>query len=90
MFHAFPNAILPVITYLGSCLGAILGGSAVIETMFSLPGIGSYVLEAIHARDYPVIQGYVLFTGIVYVLISLCIDLLCALLNPKMRLGGRT
>ncbi|RDY31220.1 ABC transporter permease [Lachnotalea glycerini] len=89
LFHALPNAMLPVITYLGSCMGGILGGSAVIETIFSLPGIGSYVLEAIHARDYPIIQGYVLFMGVVYVIISLGIDLLCALLNPKMRLGGK-
>jgi peptide/nickel transport system permease protein len=90
LLHAVPNALLPVITFLGSCLGGILGGSAVIETIFSLPGIGSYALNAIHARDYPVIQGYVLFSGFVYVIISLFIDLLCAWLNPKIRLGGRT
>lgn len=87
-FHAFPNAVLPVITLLGNYLGGILGGSAIIESIFSLPGIGSYALEAIHARDYPVIQGYVLFTGVVYVAVSLLIDLLCTALNPKIRLGG--
>lgn len=86
--HGFPNAVLPVITLLGNYLGGILGGSAIIESIFSLPGIGSYALEAIHARDYPVIQGYVLFSGVVYVLVSLCIDLICAWLNPKIGQGG--
>lgn len=86
--HGFPNAVLPVITLFGNYLGGILGGSAIIESIFSLPGIGSYALEAIHARDYPVIQGYVLFSGVTYVAISLGVDLLCGLLNPKIRLGG--
>ena len=85
--HAFPNAVLPVITLFGNYLGGMLGGSVIIENMFSLPGIGSYVLEAIHSRDYPVIQGYVLFTGVIYVTVSLAADLLCAWLNPKIRLG---
>lgn len=88
-FHGFPNAVLPVVTLLGNYLGGILGGSAIIESIFSLPGIGSYALDAIHARDYPVIQGYVLFTGVVYVVISLLIDLFCAFLNPRIRLGGK-
>lgn len=88
--HAFPNAVLPVITMLGNYLGGILGGSVIIENMFSLPGIGSYVLDAIHARDYPVIQGYVLFTGVIYVAVSLAVDLLCAWINPKIRLGEET
>lgn len=86
LFHAFPNAVLPVITMLGNYLGGILGGSVIIENMFSLPGVGSYVLDAIHARDYPVIQGYVLFTGVIYAAVSLAVDLLCAWLNPKIRL----
>ena len=85
--HTFPNAVLPVITLFGNYLGGMLGGSVIIENMFSLPGIGSYVLEAIHSRDYPVIQGYVLFTGVIYVTVSLAADLLCAWLNPKIRLG---
>ncbi len=86
--HAFPNALLPVVTMLGNYLGGILGGSVIIENLFSLPGIGSYVLDAIHARDYPVIQGYVLFTGLIYTVVSLAVDLICAWLNPKIRLGG--
>lgn len=89
LFHAFPNAVLPVITMLGNYLGGILGGSVIIENMFSLPGVGSYVLDAIHARDYPVIQGYVLFTGVVYAVVSLSVDLLCAWVDPKIRLGEK-
>lgn len=89
LFHAFPNAVLPVITMLGNYLGGILGGSVIIENMFSLPGVGSYVLDAIHARDYSVIQGYVLFTGVIYAVVSLAVDLLCAWLNPKIRLGEK-
>ena len=84
-FHAFPNGILPVITLIGNYLGGILGGSVIVETLFALPGIGNYVLEAIHARDYPVIQGYVLVAGVVYVFVSLVVDLLCAWVNPKIR-----
>ncbi len=88
IFHAFPNAVLPVITLFANYLGGLLGGSVIIENLFSLPGLGSYVLDAIHARDYPVIQGYVLFTGFVFTLISLGADLLCAAVDPKIRLGG--
>lgn len=83
--HAFPNAVVPVITLIGNYAGGILGGSFIIENIFSLPGIGSYVLSAIHSRDYPVIQGYVLVMGFTYVVISLIIDLLCALAQPKIR-----
>lgn len=88
--HAFPNAVVPVITLIGNYAGGILGGSFIIENIFSLPGIGSYVLSAIHSRDYPVIQGYVLVMGFTYVVISLIIDLLCALAQPKIRLGGKS
>lgn len=87
--HALPNAVIPVVTMIGNYLGGILGGSFVVENIFSLPGIGSYVLEAIHSRDYPVVQGYVVFMGTVYVLVSLAVDILCAWLQPKMRLGGK-
>lgn len=87
--HAFPNAVIPVITLVGNYVGGVLGGSFIIENIFSLPGIGSYVLAAIHARDYPVIQGYVLVTGITFVTISILVDLICAWINPKMRLGGK-
>ncbi|GAU76494.1 ABC transporter permease [Fusibacter sp. 3D3] len=86
--HALPNAITPIIVLIGNFMGGILGGSVIVENIFALPGIGSLVLNAIHNRDYPMIQGYVIFSGLVYVFITLMIDLICAGLNPKMRSGG--
>ena len=85
---ALPNAILPAVTLLGNYFGGILGGSVVVETIFALPGIGSYAIESIGYRDYPALQGYVLFTGFLFVSITLLVDLLCMALNPKIRLGG--
>lgn len=87
--HAIPNALTPVVTLIGNFLSGILGGSVIVENIFSLPGIGSYVLDSIHNRDYPVIQGYVVFSGLVYVGVSLIIDLVCAMADPRIRLGGK-
>ena len=86
---ALPNAILPAIALLGNHFGGILGGAVVVETIFALPGLGSYAIEAIGHRDYPALQGYVLLTGFLFVSITLLVDLLCMALNPKIRLGGR-
>jgi len=86
--HAFRNALVPVITLIGNYFGGILGGSTIIETIFAIPGMGSYVLSAIQNRDYPVIQGYVLITGTTFVLITLGIDLLYIAADPKIRVGG--
>ncbi len=87
--NALPNGILPVITLLGNYIGGILGGSVVVETIFALPGVGSYAIEAIYARDYPALQGYVLLTGVLFVTITLMVDLVSLALNPKIRLGGK-
>ncbi len=87
--NALPNAIVPVVALLGNSLGGMLGGSVIVESIFALPGIGSYALEAINNRDYPALQGYVLLTGAVYVAITLLVDILSMLLDPKVRLGGR-
>ena len=85
---ALPNAILPTITMLGNYLGGILGGSVVVETLFALPGIGSYAIDAIYARDYTALQGYVLLTGFLFVAITSAVDIICMLFDPKIRLGG--
>lgn len=85
--HAFQNSLVPIITLLGNYFGGILGGSAIIESIFALPGLGNYVLAGIEGRDYYVVQGYVLFSGIIYVGITLIIDLLYLLINPKIRRG---
>ena len=86
--HALQNSLIPVITVIGNHFGGILGGSAIIESVFALPGLGSYVLSAIDGRDYYVIQGYVLFSGCIYVGVTLLIDLLYMLVNPKIRQGA--
>ncbi|MBS5164508.1 MAG: ABC transporter permease [Butyricicoccus pullicaecorum] len=86
--HAFRNSLIPIITLVGNYFGGILGGSTLIENIFSIPGLGSYVLSAIQNRDYPVIQGYVLITGTTFVLITLLIDLLYLAVNPKIRIQG--
>ena len=87
--HGLVNSLIPVITLLGNYFGAIIGGSALIEAVFSLPGLGSYVLEAIRGRDYPAIQGYVIFTGFVFVLFNVLVDISYYLINPRVRLGGK-
>lgn len=87
--NALPNAIVPVTAMLGNSLGGMLGGSIIVESIFALPGIGSYALSAVTNRDYPALQGYVLLTGLIYVLITLLVDTVSMLLNPKVRLGGK-
>lgn len=86
--HALANSLMPIITLIGNYLGGILGGSFIVESIFSLNGIGSYVLTGISSRDYPIVQAYVLFMGVIYVLITLLIDILYMLVNPKVRLSG--
>lgn len=86
--YALPNAILPVIALLGNYLASVMGGSVIAESIFALPGISSMALEAIHYRDYPVLQAYVLLTGWLLVLITLGVDLLMFYLNPKIKTGA--
>lgn len=84
--HALRNALLPSLTLLGVNVAGLLGGSVIIETIFSWPGMGKYAIEAIFAKDYIVIQGYVLWMAVVVVLINLTVDLLHLLLDPRIRL----
>lgn len=87
--NALPNAAATTVALLGNSLGGMLGGSVIVESIFALPGIGSYALEAITNRDYPALQGYVLLAGCVYVAVTLLVDVTSLLLDPKVRLGGR-
>jgi peptide/nickel transport system permease protein len=82
--HVFPNAFAPTLTLVGLTLGHLLGGIAVIETVFTLPGLGRLMVDSILARDYPVVQGCLLFTGLVYVLVNLLVDLCYPLLDPRV------
>lgn len=88
--NALPNAAVSAVALLGNSLGGMLGGSVIIESIFALPGIGSYALEAITNRDYPALQGYVMLAGCIYVAVTLLVDVVSMLLNPKVRLGGRS
>jgi peptide/nickel transport system permease protein len=87
--HALRNAMIPVLTVVGLRFAGLLGGAVIVETIFSWPGIGKYVLDSIYDRDYPVIQGFVVFMGTVFVLINLVVDLCYGLLDPRVRLGAR-
>ncbi len=86
--HAMRNAWLPVATLVGLQLGALLGGAVVTEVVFDWPGIGSLMIEAIQKRDYPVVQGCVLFISLMYVLLNTLTDLLYGLIDPRIRLGS--
>ncbi len=80
--HVFPNALLPLITLLGLSFGSLLGGTAVVEVIFSYPGLGSLAVSAVAARDYPLIQGYVLWTALIYMMVNLAIDISYGILDP--------
>jgi len=86
--HALPNALLPVITVLGLQLGTLLAGAVITETVFSWPGIGLLTIEAIQSRDYPVVQACVLLIALTYVVINSLTDLLYAVIDPRIRVGG--
>ena len=85
--HALGNARIPVVTLLGIQLGQLLGGVVITETVFSWPGIGKLTVDAIFARDYPVVQGAVLVTATLFVLINLATDLIYTVLDPRVRVS---
>jgi peptide/nickel transport system permease protein len=82
--HALRNAMIPVVTYMGLQFGVLLGGAVVTEQIFSWPGMGRMLVEAIESRDYPVIQGAILFMAAVFVAINLLVDLLYGWLDPRI------
>jgi peptide/nickel transport system permease protein/oligopeptide transport system permease protein len=85
--HALRNALIPTVTILGLQFGQLLAGTVVIETVFARPGIGRLIVLAILEKDFPLVQGIVLFIAIAYVLINLLVDMLYAVLDPRIRLG---
>lgn len=82
--HAFKNAFGPTWTLIGLVLGNLLGGIAVVETVFTIPGLGRLLVDSIFARDYPVIQGCLLFVAFVYVVVNLIVDLLYPVFDPRV------
>jgi peptide/nickel transport system permease protein len=83
--HALKNALIPVLTAIGVQLGYLLGGAVVVEQVFSVPGLGRFLLDAIYTRDYPVVQGGVLLIALVCSLINLVVDVLYAAVDPRIR-----
>ena len=83
--HALRNSLIPVLTVLGIQAGYLLGGTVIIEEIFALPGLGRLTLNAIYQRDYPVVQGAVLFIAFAFVLVNLLTDLLYSLVDPRIR-----
>ncbi len=87
LLHAMPNTMLPIITLLGLQLGALLAGAVITEVVFSWPGIGQLTIEAIHTRDYPLVQSCILLISLSYVLVNIVTDILYGILDPRVRLG---
>ncbi|GGH71030.1 peptide ABC transporter permease [Paenibacillus silvae] len=84
--HILPNAMLPIVTLLGMTTGALLGGAVIVESLFVWPGVGQMAVDAIFTRDYPLIQGYVMWMAIIYVTLNLLVDLWTHLRDPRIQL----
>ncbi|GDX58702.1 ABC di/oligopeptide transporter inner membrane subunit [Comamonadaceae bacterium] len=85
--HGLVNAMVPIVTVMGIMVGALLGGAVVTEQVFSIPGLGRLIIGAVLSRDFPVIQGGLLFLALIYLAVNLVVDLLYAVIDPRVRLG---
>ena len=83
--HALRNALIPVVTTIGLQVGTLLAGAILTETIFAWPGIGKWLVEAIHRRDYPAVQGGILMTATIIIAVNLVVDLLYGVINPRIR-----
>lgn len=83
--HALPNALIPIITLLGTGFGSSLGGTVIVESVFVMPGIGNYITSAIASLDYPVVRGSVVILAIVFSFIMLAVDLIYAFVDPRIK-----
>lgn len=83
--HALRNALIPVVTVIGINFAQLLGGTVIIESVFSLPGLGTLVVSAISSRDYPVVQAVILLVATAFLLVNIVVDLICGLLDPRIR-----
>ena len=83
--HAFRNSTVPILTLAGLQIGYLLGGAVIVEQLFSIPGLGQYILDGINHRDYPVVQGGVLFVAVVFVLVNFLIDILYTWIDPRIK-----
>lgn len=87
--HVLPNSILPLVTMLGLSMGSLLGGTAVVEVIFSYPGLGSLAVDAITSMDYSLIQGYVLWIALIYMVLNLLVDISYGLMDPRIKERSR-
>ncbi|MDQ7093793.1 ABC transporter permease [Desulfosporosinus sp. PR] len=85
--HILQKSLLPIVTLLGLSVGSLLGGAAIVETIFVWPGVGKLAVDAIFSRDYPLIQGYVVWMAIIYVVVNLVVDISYYFLDPRIHLG---
>lgn len=83
--HALPNALIPIITICGTRFGFMLGGTVIIESVFSIPGIGVYLVNGINSRDYPVVQGSIIYIAFIFAIIMLLTDLIYAYVDPRIK-----
>lgn len=87
--HAMRNTMLPTITTVGIIFGMMLGGSVIIEEVFSIPGLGKLVITSIFRRDYPLLQGIILFYALIYLVVNFVVDITYALFDPRITYGGK-
>ena len=85
--HALKNALIPTVTVIGLQIGFLIGAAIVVETLFAMPGIGSFGVDAIIKRDYPQVQAFVLVGALVFVLANLSVDLLYSVIDPRIQYG---
>jgi len=85
--HGLVNALIPIVTVMGISIGALLGGAVVVEQVFSLPGLGRLIIGGVLSRDFPVIQGGLLFLALIYLAVNIVVDLLYAVIDPRVRLS---
>ena len=86
--HAFRNALIPTVTFLGIQFGSLLGGTVIIEQVFSWPGVGRMIIDAINQRDYPVVQGGVIMLALLMVIVNFVVDISYSLIDPRIKVGG--
>ena len=87
--HGLKNALLPVITVLGTSMGYLLSGAVIIETIFGWPGIGQFVVTGISQRDYPVVQGFVLYVAVIFLFVNLAVDVSYRFLDPSLHFDNQ-
>jgi peptide/nickel transport system permease protein len=83
--HALKNALIPVVTMMGLQLGRLLGGATLVEVIFSIPGLGKITVDSINGRDYPVVQGAVLLSALIFIVVNISVDIVYAVLDPRVR-----